>query len=312
MLLWCLKGCEHLNSFEQEQENNLVGMQEQDTPEVTQTFIEPPRWHFITYWIAGINILVYMAMSLTGSTSNLTHLVEYGAKVNAYIADGQYYRLITPMFLHGGLAHLAFNTMALIQLGVATEYSFGKKKFVAIYFVSGLTASIGSFLFNDAISVGASGAIFGLFGANLFLYTLNPELYKRVYRLDTIGMIVANIAFGFMIPSIDNFGHIFGLIGGFLFCWGFVKTYHNEDRKAFRYLAAFLLVAFISSGMYFGIPKEKASDNYQYTYALLSFLNNDAKTGIAYLEAGLQKHPESTKLNDLVNRLVEAEIIQKK
>lgn len=268
------------------------------------------RWHYFTYWIVCINVIVFFWMSMTGSTNDIVHLVEYGAKVNAFIADGEFYRLITPLFLHGGIAHIAFNSMALLQMGVETERTFGKWRFLLIYFGSGLIASLGSFLFNDSISVGASGAIFGLFGANLFLFTLDKELYKQLYRLDTLGLIAANIAFGFMVPSIDNFGHIFGLLGGFLICWACIKTHYNEDRKSFRYLAAITLITFVVAAPTLGIPKERESDNYLYTHSLLSFLNGRNEEGLAYLKDGLDRFPSSVKLTDLLNRLIEAGVVQ--
>mgnify|MGYP000989394012 FL=1 len=122
----------------------------------------------VTYTIIGINIAAYIITAFLSNniaSSNTNVLVFLGAKVNSLIAQGEYYRLVTCMFLHGGIVHLGFNMYALYSIGPLVENVFGRKKFILIYFISGILSSLMSYTFSSGISIGASGAIFGLLGA---------------------------------------------------------------------------------------------------------------------------------------------------
>ena len=133
------------------------------------------------------------------------------------IRAGQYYRLITGMFLHGSIIHLFLNCYSLYIVGSQIESFFGKIKYLIIYLFSGLTGSLLSItLSGSTASIGASGAIFGLMGALLYF-----GFYYRVYlgnavKTQIIPIIILNLFIGFTIPGIDNWGHIGGLIGGVL------------------------------------------------------------------------------------------------
>ena len=120
----------------------------------------------VTYILICINILIFILTSfLSKNIYNIDSytLIALGAKVNVLINNGQPWRLITCAFLHGGLAHIAFNMYALKIIGSEVEYVYGKVKYISIYLISALGGSVFSYLFNaDSISVGASGAIFGL------------------------------------------------------------------------------------------------------------------------------------------------------
>lgn len=173
----------------------------------------------VTYTLIGINIAVYMLTAyLSGDivNSNINVLVFLGAKVNSLISAGQYYRLVTCMFLHGGIIHIGFNMYALYSIGPLIENVFGRKKFTVIYFVSGILSSLMSYAFSSSISIGASGAIFGLLGACLvFGYKMKRRI-GRDFMMNIVFVIVVNLIMGFSIPNIDNFGHLGGLIGGTL------------------------------------------------------------------------------------------------
>lgn len=126
---------------------------------------------------------------------------------------GEYFRLITSMFLHANFMHIAFNMLALWQVGMALENRLGKYKFAVIYFLSGISGGLLSVYMNEpmAFSVGASGAVFGLFGAYVAI--------SRRLNSDASGMLVMiaiNLGIGFIVPNIDWHGHIGGLIGGFV------------------------------------------------------------------------------------------------
>ncbi len=126
---------------------------------------------------------------------------------------GEYFRLVTSMFLHLNFMHIAFNMLALWQVGLVLENRLGKYKFAVIYFLSGISGGLLSVYMNEpmAFSVGASGAVFGLFGAFVAI--------NRRLKLDAYGMLVMiaiNLGIGFVIPNIDWHGHVGGLIAGFL------------------------------------------------------------------------------------------------
>ncbi|MFA7515244.1 MAG: rhomboid family intramembrane serine protease, partial [Bacilli bacterium] len=174
-----------------------------------------PKPIIVTYLIIAINIIMYLLMETIGKGSNdpLT-LLRFGALLAPLVRGGQYLRLITSAFLHVGLIHLFFNNYILYIIGSQIETFFGKSKFLLIYLFSGITGALMSMLFTNAISAGASGAIFGLLGSLLYF-----GYHYRVYLGNTmqtqiVPLIIINLFLGFIIPGIDNAAHIGGLIGG--------------------------------------------------------------------------------------------------
>lgn len=171
----------------------------------------------VTYAIIAINILYFLVSAvLSGSLFdiNINVLVFLGAKYNHGIQNGQLYRLVTCMFLHGGFVHIALNMYALYAIGPLVEKIFGRWKFLIIYFVSGIVSSLLSFLLSDSISVGASGAIFGLLGACLVFALKNKNKIGKSFLSNIVSVIFINVIIGLSMPNIDNFGHFGGLIGG--------------------------------------------------------------------------------------------------
>jgi rhomboid protease GluP len=176
----------------------------------------------VTMFLIAANILIYIitayyTIKLRGGSifnSDLYVLVLMGAKFNPAIAEGEYYRLFTCMFLHGGIMHLGFNMYALNAIGPLVEKVYGRVKYAAIYIFAGLCSSMLSYMFSDAISVGASGAIFGLLGAVLIMgFNMRNSIGKHFLN-NILQVIAINIFIGLTIPNIDNFGHMGGLIGG--------------------------------------------------------------------------------------------------
>jgi rhomboid protease GluP len=151
------------------------------------------------------------------SNRTLTYL---GAKDNAAILMGEYWRFFTPMFLHGGILHLGFNSYFLYIVGPQVERSYGTLRFAAIYFLSGFAGSIASFALTASPSIGASGALFGVIGALIpFLYQNRDILGDTKRRIISIvEVIVINLLIG-LTPGIDNWGHVGGLLGGLALSW---------------------------------------------------------------------------------------------
>lgn len=172
---------------------------------------------FITYGIIALNVILFLLMYILGDGSTDPYtLIKFGANYRGTIAYNEFYRLITCAFLHIGLLHLIFNSYALYVIGVQLESYFGKVKYIAIYLLSAVSASLMSIIFSDSISAGASGAIFGLLGALLYFGYHYRVYLGGVLKSQIIPLIVVNLIFGFTMSGIDNAAHIGGLIGGAL------------------------------------------------------------------------------------------------
>lgn len=177
----------------------------------------------VTYALLISNFILFLAMILSGSnifSIEPTVLYEYGGLVN-YETMGSVnglFRLITSIFLHGGIMHLLFNMYALYIIGPQIESFFGKTKYLLIYLGGGIIGNLLSMLFqaNNVVSIGASGAIFGLLGALVYFGYHYRVYLGSVIKSQIIPLIILNLAIGFMIPGIDIFSHFGGLIGGFL------------------------------------------------------------------------------------------------
>jgi rhomboid protease GluP len=186
----------------------------------------------VTYVLMGIIICVYLLQAVSVLIFGIDLPAALGVKANSLIAQGQLWRLITPMFLHASpdpqnltasLLHVGFNLYALYLLGPGLERFYGHKRFLALFMLSGFAGNVMSFLFSTAPSLGASTAIFGLIGAEgVFLYQ-NREILGDSARQGLRNVIVIaliNLFIGITPGSnIDNWGHIGGLLGGVLFGW---------------------------------------------------------------------------------------------
>ncbi len=181
----------------------------------------PDRTPWLTYVILGITIAVYLAQVGTSSLLGYDLPAALGMKINDRIASGEIWRLFTPMLLHGGLLHIGFNMYALYLIGPELERYFGPLRFILLYLLSGFAGNVISMAFTQANSLGASTAIFGLFGAQgVFIYQ-NRDLFgkraqvalRRIINLSIINLIIG------LQPGIDNWGHIGGLAGGVAFTW---------------------------------------------------------------------------------------------
>ncbi|MFD1018752.1 rhomboid family intramembrane serine protease [Thalassobacillus hwangdonensis] len=170
----------------------------------------------ITYLLLVLNIIIFAYIEWNGSSTSVTNLVQYGAKYNPAIVDGEWWRIISSMFLHIGYLHLIMNMLALYYLGVAVERIYGTARFTIIYLLAGIFGGLASFAFNPHVAAGASGAIFGLFGALLFFGVKHKKIFFRTMGSNLLFIIGLNIVLGLSVPQIDNGAHLGGLAGGFL------------------------------------------------------------------------------------------------
>ena len=197
-----------------------------DTKENEDVFkIKTP---YITYILIILNVLFYVYMVVFNKYDYYTNLFcNYGP----YIRNGEYYRLITSMFVHGDIFHLGFNMYALYVIGKQVESYFGKFKYLIIYLFSGIMGNLVSMICNPNASIGASGAIFGLMGTLLFFGYHYRVYLGNVLLNQIVPLIVYNLVLGFMVPSIDNFAHIGGLASGYLISTSMGLKY-KKDRSA--------------------------------------------------------------------------------
>lgn len=201
---------------------------------------------FFTYVFIVIQLAMFAFLELNGGSTNTSTLIKYGAKFNPLILEGEWWRFFTPIVLHIGFLHLIMNTLALFYLGAAVEKIYGNVRFLFIYLLAGFTGSLASFLFSPNLSAGASGAIFGCFGALLYFGLIYPKLFFRTMGFNIIIVLAINLSLGFTIPGIDNAGHIGGLIGGFL-ATGIV--HFPKKKKVLLQVSFFILTLVLGSSL---------------------------------------------------------------
>lgn len=184
-----------------------------------------PKKIVVTYALMAICTLIYILQIFFPS------LTALGAVNGTLVRNGQVYRLITSMFMHGSIWHLLCNMYSLYVIGCATENYFGKKKFLLIYLVSGIIGSMFSCIFNTGWSLGASGAIFGLMGALCYFgYYYRLYMGKALYN-EIIPVIVLNLALSIIASNIDFYAHIGGLIGGVFITMG-LGVKNKTDKQS--------------------------------------------------------------------------------
>ena len=184
----------------------------------------------VTASLVGINVLVYLVTVAQGGGLNAPggKVFTQGLLYGASVAHGDYWRLFTVMFLHGGMLHIAFNMFALWWLGSVVEQLIGPVRFLLVYLASGLAGSAGALLVSGLYvpTVGASGAIFGIMGALLILEFMQTGSLAG----QAMTMIVINLALTAAIPGISIGGHLGGLVGGIVGTFALAKTRYMQPR----------------------------------------------------------------------------------
>ncbi|MCI0555494.1 MAG: rhomboid family intramembrane serine protease [Anaerolineae bacterium] len=218
----------------------------------------PQSAPYVTYTIIAITGLVYLLQLVTSDLP-----IGFLAKSNHLIREGELWRLFTPALVHGSLPHILFNMYALLSFGTGLERHFGHGRFFLLYVLGAFAGNVMSFLLTNANSVGASTAIFGLIGAEGIFLLQNRKLFADQFRNaigNVIFVVVVNLFIG-LAPTIDNWGHIGGLLGGLIFTsfagpvWeieGISPMYHLEDRREVSgVIIGAVTVLFIFGGLAF-------------------------------------------------------------
>ncbi|MBR2678421.1 MAG: rhomboid family intramembrane serine protease [Bacilli bacterium] len=214
----------------------------QDASKLEQLF--KSKVPYVTYFLIAVNVILYIVPLILGQYQEVLNMwCVHGPSIRA----GQYYRLITGAFLHGSIWHIFFNCYALKIIGSQIESFMGKTKFLIIYFYSAIMGSLLSMTFaGDGASIGASGAIFGLMGALIYFGYYYRVYLGNVLKSQIIPIVIFNLVLGFILPGVDNFGHIGGLIGGILISRALgVKDKTTTFEKGNGWIMALIFTIFI-------------------------------------------------------------------
>lgn len=180
------------------------------------------RQNKATIIICVINVVVFLGLTLFGMTEDGVFMLEHGAMYTPYVMINQeYYRLFTSMFLHFGIEHLGNNMLLLFLIGSQLEQEMGRTKYIILYILTGLLGNILSMIGELRtgefyISAGASGAIFGVIGAMLWVVIRNNGQLGTLTSNGLVFMIGISLYYGFTSTGVDNLAHIGGLISGVL------------------------------------------------------------------------------------------------
>jgi len=236
-----------------------------DAKEVEEVMNLSSRNLYVTYAIMAINVLVFVLMVIDGAgliaPNGLVH-VKWGSNYTVLTESGDWWRLISNIFIHFGIIHLVMNMYCLYMAGVYLEPMLGKIKYTAAYLATGVLASVGSLWWHKegVNSAGASGAIFGLYG--LFLALLTSNLIPKSVRdalLKSIGIfIVYNLVYG-MKSGVDNSAHVGGLVSGFIIGYIYVFTIKKE-RQGLKVSWAVPLVVLATIGISYAFLQNNQVD----------------------------------------------------
>jgi rhomboid protease GluP len=210
----------------------------------------------MTYIFIALQIFIFLLLEFNGGSENSSTLVEFGAKFNPLILEGEWWRFIFPVFIHIGFLHLFMNTLGLYFLGTAVEKIYGSFRFFWIYLFAGVIGSIASFAFSPNLSAGASGAIYGCFGALLYMGLIYPKLFFRTLGKNVVTILILNIIVSFTVPNIDMAGHLGGLVGGFVV----TGVVHFPDKRKYGSQLLFLIstLTLTSSLLFYGFSRPAA------------------------------------------------------
>jgi len=237
------------------------GEEEEDAiqPVMAAPWVQRESAISLTKVLFGINIAVYAAMALaSNSVSNFPDRVfeHFGANIGTLTLSGDWWRLLTYMFLHGSLMHIGFNMWCLWDLGALCESLYGRWTYAAIYLITGIAAGLTSAGWNPMVSsVGASGAIFGLAGALISGFALGefslPSVAIRSTLRSLVLFAVVNLFLGGLIAHVDNAAHIGGLVSGLLM--GALIAWFAASEGSGRRSAVLLVSAFAVLGAGLGV-----------------------------------------------------------
>lgn len=275
----------------------------------------------VTQWLVGINVLVFLAM--LGAGAGLLHSnngiqLAWGANFGPATQDSQWWRLGSAMFLHFGLIHIAMNMWALWDASQLVERMFGHLRFFVIYLASGLCGNLLSLVMqgNEAVSGGASGAIFGIYGALLIYLWLerenfDPKEFRWLFRTASAFTCIS-IVLGLMVPGIDNSAHIGGLLSGALLGMLLGRPLHAAAPWSWQgRLAGGLVLAITIAGLatHIPAPSYRWSEEVAAREEIKEFFEREARIQSNWQEIIRQDRLNADSIRELAER-IEHEIYQ--
>ncbi|SDW67603.1 rhomboid protease GluP [Marininema mesophilum] len=195
-----------------------------------------PLRRFRSYFpiVTGILLVqsvVYLLMTFNGGSTDADTLIRFGALEKSFLIQGEWWRLITPIFIHIGLAHFIFNSFALYLLGPQLEWLFGKWRFFILYMVTGFAGNLASTTIEPiGIKAGASGAIFGLFGVYLYLFLFRRGSMDQETGKSILALVGANLILSVIVPNVDLTAHLGGLFTGMLLASTLLRGRHEKNK----------------------------------------------------------------------------------
>lgn len=189
-------------------------------------------------WVNGVlialNIAYFLFLEVAGSSEDTMFMLQHGAMFAPFVVDGgEYYRLLTSIFMHFGIRHIANNMLVLFILGDNMERALGSIKYLIFYLLCGIGANVVSMFWgmNDpvqAVGAGASGAIFGVIGGLLYAVLVNKGRLEDLSTRQLVGVIVFSLYFGFTSTGVDNVAHVAGLVIGIILA----AVMYRKPRKS--------------------------------------------------------------------------------
>jgi rhomboid protease GluP len=283
--------------------------------------VESRRLPVVTLVLCAVNLLIWLVVLIVGGTGasggviwgagSLPVLLALGAKVNALIQAGEYWRLITPMFLHLNLIHLAVNTYALLLLGGFIEQLYGPRRLLILYVMSGFCGNLFSYLMNPGASLGASTAVAGLFGSVLVFWwkyrqAIAPEYWQRM-GTHLFGLLFINVMLGAVLPFLDSWGHLGGLLGGMLVAALAESRLSGEDGREREWLPVPLALATVAAMLvYAGLETVRGAESRSRPLraAQQAMERRDWPRAASALQKAVVRHPEL--LGDYAGVLMQA------
>jgi rhomboid protease GluP len=251
----------------------------------------------LTQVIFGINVAVFLGMALAGSTImdfSGQETVRWGANWGPLTLTGEWWRLLTCVFVHGGIIHIAFNMWCLWNLGALAESLYGRWTYAVVYLICGVGASLGSVAWHPGTpSVGASGAIFGLAGALIAAFKLGEFSVPRAALSGTLKslamFVVYNLIFGAAIGTTDNAAHIGGLVTG-LIVGALVALIAPQHEQGARRVGIFLVVSAMIAGGAIGVARHYGVPLH-FGIATMQPGEGQSASSIAHLEKIVKQRP---------------------
>ncbi len=215
----------------------------------------------VTYMLLVVNVVVFLIIHFfNASGRDLTSLLSMH---RGAVVSGQYYRVITSMFTHEELYHLASNGYALFIYGMLLEPAIGKGRFLLVYFTGGLLGNVLTFAFMANPSIGASGAVFGLLGAVIAIHFINPTAMSRAMMTNVILCVFLTTAFSLR-GGVNNVAHFGGLFGGYMMTCISIRARVRKRLITSRSLLLIFLCVIFTGSIMVGIPKVQSAEERRY------------------------------------------------